>query len=210
MKGLLMKPWKIKATAEGRATVTRRVIKPQPFMERGVLRWQPKRRSVIGYKGMHSPDINMTDHADLAKLFAHYQVGETVYIKEVAWYGPQDNRVEFDLTQQAATNAEFHGAKKRSPLFMPAWAARYFIKITDVRPERLQDITEEDAKAEGTTKIASSYYKIDYSTMTVGPRQPETYIHAFSGIWDSINKPPYDWDSNCWVWRYGYTLAPNL
>lgn len=68
-----------------------------------------------------------------------------------------------------------------SSLFMPKEAARIFLKIVDVRPERLWDITEEDAKNEGATQLVFD----------------DTYKQAFQRLWESING---NWE-NKWVWR---------
>jgi hypothetical protein len=72
---------------------------------------------------------------------------------------------------------------------MPKEAARIFLKVTDVRVERLQDITEEDAIAEGMSK-----------TLVDGV----VFISAkgnFHVLWDSLNiKRGYGWEANPWVW----------
>jgi len=65
----------------------------------------------------------------------------------------------------------------------------------------VQEISEEDAVAEGVRKIAIAYQEIDWQTNKLGLRQLETYRHTFSGLWDSINeKRGYSWESNPWVW----------
>jgi len=96
--------------------------------------------------------------------------------------------------------------KKRSPLFMPAWAARYFIQITDVRAERLQEITEIDALNEG----AEAWYKTAPNTDGAGYIwDSKGHVMGFARLWDTINKPPYDWQSNPWVWRYEFKVSKN-
>lgn len=80
---------------------------------------------------------------------------------------------------------------KRPSIHMPRWASRLTLEIVSVRVERVQDISEEDAKAEGvTTEMAARPTDISWS-----------YQRAFAYLWNSINtKPEYSWESNPWVW----------
>jgi hypothetical protein len=74
---------------------------------------------------------------------------------------------------------------------MPRWASRIALEITNVRVERLQDISEEDAQAEGVPKSITQYgLTIDY----------ENYREPFIELWDKINGKKHPWASNPWVW----------
>jgi hypothetical protein len=78
-----------------------------------------------------------------------------------------------------------HHARWRPSIHMPRWAARIFLEITGLRVERVQDISEEDTKAESVV------------IRNIG----ETWWRAFHNLWDSINaKRGYGWDKNPWVW----------
>ena len=76
-------------------------------------------------------------------------------------------------------------------MMMPAWAARHFIKILSIRAERLQEITDKNADAEGF------YDSQDSVRSTV----------RFMDFWDSINKD-YPFESNPWVFRYEFEYQP--
>ena len=77
----------------------------------------------------------------------------------------------------------------RPSIFMPRWASRITLEITDVRVERLQDISEADAEAEGATP------------QVVLPGDAVSYVAGFYWLWDSINaKRGYGWDRNPLVW----------
>lgn len=91
----------------------------------------------------------------------------------------------------------------RPSIHMPRTAARLFLKITDIRVERLQDITEEDAKGEGIRAFTKDgelykYCHIDDFVWRDGVR---TAKEAFQNLWDSIGaKSGNEWDVNPWVW----------
>lgn len=79
-----------------------------------------------------------------------------------------------------------------SPVHMPRWTSRITLEITDVRVQRVQEISEEDAIAEGI------------QLNTLGPPATRGYYgprNHFKHLWDSINaKRGYSWESNPWVW----------
>lgn len=88
---------------------------------------------------------------------------------------------------------------------MPRWASRLTLRIVDVRPQRLQSISEQDAKAEG---IGSK------DTVTVSEATTPTYRHAFSIYWDNVHKGKAwgnkvhesgsTWADNPWVWAVSF------
>ena len=90
----------------------------------------------------------------------------------------------------------------RTPIFMPRWASRIPLEITNVRVERLQEIGEADAIAEGVRELrdgSGTYAGREGPRNLVTPW--ETAKEAFADGWDSINaKRGYPWSSNVWVW----------
>ena len=84
------------------------------------------------------------------------------------------------------------------PNHMPRWASRITLKVVSVRAERLQEISEDDAIAEGTTpSIVGS--DLDYLRYRAG----------FQTLWESINgkKPGKNWESNPLVWRIEFKVV---
>jgi hypothetical protein len=78
--------------------------------------------------------------------------------------------------------------KKKPSIFMPRAAARLFLRVKNVRAERLQDISEEDAIAEGVDGI-----------------EPGELFFNFIALWNSLNaKRGYGWEANPWVWVYTF------
>ena len=77
----------------------------------------------------------------------------------------------------------------RPSIHMPRWASRITLRITDVRVERLQDIREDDARAEGCNPIIHEDGAIDCGTRKT----------TFARLWNQINGPGA-WEANPWVW----------
>lgn len=89
----------------------------------------------------------------------------------------------------------------RPSIFMPRWASRITLEVTDVRVERLHAITEEDARAEGVDPEAD----VDENTDAI---QTEYYLGhgtphrvSFMALWDQINGKRSPWLDNPWCWR---------
>jgi len=187
MKGMLQKPDMVTATGEGRKNNTRRLgglkeINKDPDA------WTPhsvthevKPARIGDYIFMHQDG-----HALLIRPL--YQVGETVYIKE-AWWVDNDG----DVYYKSDWETEPRYGKWKSPLFLPERFARYFVKVLDNKPERLQEITEEDARFEGciTDRLPDGNYT--------------SLVDSFANLWNSIN-PSYPWDLNPWCFRVEYKL----
>ncbi|BAS59885.1 hypothetical protein NIES2135_20400 [Leptolyngbya boryana NIES-2135] len=83
--------------------------------------------------------------------------------------------------------------KWRASIFMPRAASRITLEITNIRIERLQDISEEDAKAEGVPPFDWN----DGWSLRPAP--------AFEKLWDSINGAKHPWSSNPWVWVVSFS-----
>lgn len=94
----------------------------------------------------------------------------------------------------------YHGKRGATvpPIHMPRWASRILLEIVSVRVERLNDISEADAKAEGC-KVPSIIYPDE-------PRSSYSYAEQYRLLWDSINGPG-SWDANPWVWCIEFKRA---
>ena len=179
-------------------TNTRRVLVPQPFMTHGIFRFEPK----------ETISINMTDHSDLAVFHCPYgQVGDRLWVREtwasVRCWHCDDGYEEEDCTcfeppvyKADKPNYPLRDDDKWKPsIHMPRWASRLTLEITGVRVERLNEITEEDVRAEGIR----CYEDVLHLPPTVSIA---SYITAeFVSLWDSLNaKRGYGWETNPWVW----------
>lgn len=91
--------------------------------------------------------------------------------------------------------------RKHSSLFMPRWASRITLEITEVRVERLQEITEADAILEGFTTYYEPKSYDEYKAGTIA----QLPVPQFRKCWDSLNaKRSYGWQTNPFVWVIGF------
>lgn len=193
----------VRAILDGKKTQTRRVMKVQPGEFQHVdcednLGWHFW-WDVVTY------DLNLVMGADQAysdEIKCPYgKPGDRLWVRECAWYGPQDKRVEYsaDLDDEAKQNAKAWGAKHHPSIHMPRWASRITLEVTAVEVEQVQDIDWVDAKAEGVDIEAMR--PVDEAGVPHGMGQCDLAIPAFRKLWDSINaKRGFSWESNPHVW----------
>ena len=153
-------------------------------------------------------------------LSARYQVGDILYVRET--FGEKFVRdiegeyISTGYVYKAGYNHDLifdlNGRKWRPSIHMPREAARLFLEVKSVRVERLQDITEADAKAEGAEYF--DLFKLKQIPTTIlmpggafgkGYMPKASYKAGFYKIWQELNeKRGYSWDSNPWVWVYEF------
>ena len=96
--------------------------------------------------------------------------------------------------------------KTRVAIHLPRWASRLLLEVTEVRVQRLQDITEEDARAEG---VRPSDAAAVFEGGAGRRRDMEmTARGAFACLWDEINGDRALWKSNPWVWAITFRRVP--
>lgn len=170
----------VRAILSGQKTQTRRIAKLTDAAHvkepRGHRRWHPA-----------DPD---------AKNASPYgQPGDRLWVSEkfrLIGEGPGD-KVEWfgrEKIQYFADEDQSYIGKYRPSIHMPRWASRITLEITDVRVERLQDISEDDAIAEG---VYAGFLEYDNGEGT------ETAKESFALLWNSLNGSG-SWKSNPWVW----------
>jgi hypothetical protein len=86
-------------------------------------------------------------------------------------------------------------------MFMPRWASRITLEVTGVRVERLQDISEADAIAEGVNPFPGVRQDDDAAAFNrIGPVDMDSFpVARYAVLWESINGAG-SWDANPWVW----------
>lgn len=182
----------VRAILEGRKTQTRRVVKQQDVLdsrnEVGV--WDGP-GEVGEWEVSRCPYGQAEDRLWVREAWAKCQIKECC-----------DGPVAYRASWLRGMAAHCEGYTKWKPsIHLPRWASRITLEITGVRVERLQDISEADAGAEGIDAPA------EFSGMGPdGPIENEAAygwhpVDAFAELWDSINKDRgYSWESNPWVW----------
>lgn len=202
-KPILFNSDMVRALLDGSKTQTRRVAKPQPKKNEDGTFYHP--HTIANEKIMASALSGMNPYG---------QPGDLLWVRETFKAFNKD-RVHFKADYAGTTRKENtkHGLSWKPSIHMPRWASRLTLKITDVRVERVQDITDEDAKSEG----AKFYGHIDIDKFhKEGFRDPprwslvtpnttaqclSTPKWAFANLWNSINeKRGLGWDANPWVW----------
>lgn len=200
MKPILFNTEMVRAILDGRKTVTRRVIKPQP---EGKPVPMTKSGCWPGYFAIQGTD---------KVVRPPFLPGDVLWVRET-WAHPSEKEILAGAEQnkylyRADTPAQPCAWDRWRPsIHMPREAARIFLRVKDVRVERLQEITEDGAKSEGAVK---SYPYTDPETGKTDFMLDEkgTYRSGFSQIWDStvpkhpnkFKRYPYYWADNPWVW----------
>ena len=191
----------VRAILDGRKTMTRRALKPQPI---------PEVRSVFcvaTQKSTGRPVFNMRGplggticglpckHGLLGEIIPPYAVGDRLWVKE-ALERANGEAVGYPADGTWLPNTHWHWKRAHLPSrFMPRWASRITLEVTGVRVERLQEISEEDAKAEGAEQEAAYTGHHDEAG---NPEECGSYRLGFCMLWASIYGPGA-WEANPWV-----------
>lgn len=173
----------VRAILEGKKTQTRRVVKPQPDQQHALALPPLPASCPYGKPG---------DRLWVRERISWEHAGGN-------WLGvtyAADGHYEEFLEPPVDWNTD-DPPKTRPSIHMPRWASRLTLEITEVRVQRLQDISEEDAIAEGMPNfIGRTVNGIAVVRQSPTPRE------EFATLWDSINgkRPGCSWSDNPCVW----------
>lgn len=185
IKPILFNTEMVRAILGGRKTCTRRLIKHNV--------------DAMLNSPYHKKHPEVEDKQIISKLcLPPYQPGDVLYVRETwsEWTGGYVYKAWSSPFPQAGA---YLGEKWHPSIHMPKDAARIWLKVTEVRVERLQEITEDGAILEGA---------IDNRGFIHAPDDEYNHIHSakehFMNIWNSTIKKSdldrYGWDANPWVW----------
>lgn len=186
MKPILFNTEMVRAIIEGRKTITRRLIKPQPAGDDSAL--EPYKIGDVLYVRETWAFIPCID-CGLYNHGACRDAPTTYEDKEAISEGCFIYKADYPEPERICWHPSIH---------MPKQAARVFLRVTEIWPDHLQNINGLHAKAEG----CGGFVHINplYSV-------PES-VHNFKALWDSTLKPSdrpiYGWEANPWVWVVGF------
>lgn len=203
IKPILFNTDMVRASLDGRKSCTRRLVNPRQLM--GMLPDRCKNATPDEFlknkRMMFKPYCGMTDAELIMTAYKEpYQPGDILYVREtwcalpVNEAGHMRGHPIYYYRADGDLRPEGWRGKWHPCIHMPKEAARIWLEVTDVRVERLQEISAESALAEGADKYIHTDGELD-ETMT---------ITSFIGIWNStIRKSDldsYGWDASPWVW----------
>ena len=205
----------VRAILDGRKTQTRRLLRVQPGSDVATFdndgeggRWHScSNPGRIGstFPGATDPDRIGYWRDPVGIRCPYGQPGDRLWVREswrsVGWRPENGHWIEY-----AADNAKVwreapkdvlsvdvynhaHPDRWRPSIHMPRWASRISLEVTEVRVQRIQEITEEDARAEGVPAIP----RLDGS-------DPRYYRQSFAALWDSLAPAGQEWADTPWVW----------
>lgn len=204
----------VRAILDGRKTVTRRIVKKQPEISLDGTECECRHEKGFYDMGGNNWACRQCGYGVIPMrggswIHASYQPGDILYIRET-WdnlpVNPDGSYCGYDRYYYRADGdlrPEGWQGNWKPSIHMGKHAARIWIKVTDARVERLQDITDEQILREGANFEAIKHY------IAQMPEKTEEWIHAahtieFSQIWDSTIKKSdldrYGWDASPWVW----------
>lgn len=212
MKPIIFSTPMVQAILEGCKTQTRRVVKPQPPKLENI-----PLRPIIENNEVQFWGIGTTQ---ISGARCPYRHGDILWVRET-WrvrnvYGDfarHDRTIEIEY--KAGGDTVFMPVTKevvswncwRPSIHMPRTAARIFLRVTDVRVERVQEISEEDALREGIVEHLPGrfHYLMENAPGNYMGTYANTAKQAFMWLWNEINtKRGYIWASNPWVWVYTF------
>lgn len=210
IKPILFNTEMVRAILDGRKTCTRRLVK---FLPGENSQWTGYiKDGLMLYNGRNEPCIRKVP----------YQPGDIMYVRETwqylyeldgneqiiegtgKYYYAATDTIPFD-TYVDASGVTHERVPWHPSIHMPKEAARIWLKVTNVRVERLQDITPKGAESEGVGNLF--YDDIGYGEKNYGTEVDPEYGIAkeqFAWLWESTIKKSdldrYGWNANPWVW----------
>lgn len=205
----------VRALLEGRKTQTRRVLKPSSNV--GNFPMYPAYVNGVRAGDSSPPDYCALDGAttDGSTIYmgnSPYCPGDRLWVRETFWHwmGSESRKtavykadgvwIDHGSGWTGKPKGEFLNPPKPA-IHMPRWASRLTLTVTDVRVQRLQEISEEDAIAEGVT------FERHHGGPDLHACDGIRAVEAYWSLWNSLNaERGFGWDTNPWVVAVTFTV----
>ncbi len=208
----------VRALLDGRKTQTRRVLKPQPQLNNaGLWRYPPDsacegdpKRWVKRFGGFCQTDADgvrwFLENPTKGRRLLPYAPGDRLWVREAIDKVSEPGAVFY----RADYDAEFGGNSKglgwRPSIHMPRWASRLTLTVTEVRVQRLREISTQDCIAEGiSADLAQAMEAAGRSDLAQRQAYHDTYVSGYRALWNSLHGPDA-WDTNPWVVAISFTV----
>ncbi len=200
-KPILYSTSMVQALLTGKKTQTRRLIKPQPVHGASrllhTIESTDSRRNGECRWAVMKDSVTIDDRYTSSPFRCPYgKPGDLLYVRETLECA-NGEAIGYPADGRWLPNDPWMWRRKTLPsIHMPKWLSRLTLEITNIRAERLQDISEEDAVQEGIYMCDSGYFWWDSNTQKSCYRTAKS---AYQGLWELINGKD-SWKDNPWVW----------
>jgi hypothetical protein len=198
----------VRAVLAGTKTQTRRIAKFPPTTSAFVVsperdgKWWPTNRGDYVGGGIVCPYGEPGDRLWVRETHAQFAVGNRSGVAPqcVAYRATCDEDGGFDYVNNGDEIMRLKVTKWTPAIYMPRWASRITLEVTRVRVERLHDITEEDARAEGVEAMDGMFDEVELCRIAkIAGSSYEDARGWFAALWCQINGED-SWRANPWVW----------
>lgn len=221
-KGVIFSAAMVRALLDGRKTQTRRLLNPQPKLLRGAgpfYRPYPATQPLFWHALFGGKITNIHK--------VPYAPGGRLYVREAHSFGYDYDEDDKPLNYEAGPRVFYAASecprwydtdsdtwldspKWNSPIHMPRRASRLWLAVTDVRVQRVREISEADAIAEGIQSFHPANSVATFFHHTVPEHRNYGFINArraFEDLWNSLHtKPGETWDDNPWVCAVSFAV----
>ena len=190
IKPILFNTEMVRAILDGRKTCTRRIVRPPYFVDGD----ENDKRSLITLRTATKNSSLYRQIGQMPYPDAPYRMCDILYVRETWCKGLERYiyRADYSDTEKFYRDGKEIEMKWHPSLHMPKEAARIWLKVTDVKVERLQDITADSIRNEGLSSLA------------VHCGDMEIALKEWENLWNSTIKKSdldrYGWEVNPWVW----------
>jgi len=218
-RGILACSFSVRGYLEGRKTQTRRLITVPWKNGRRCPPYEPYYIEKDGHL------LALDEHGDYHRAedwICPYRVGWGLYVREAhkkpltehaygdgPHGGPDDPCYGYraDMTYSCGKPVPEGGHKWKPCIHMPKVASRIALRVTGIRAERVQEISNDDARAEGIQRdiLPVCGDHPDLECWVTGPIPAHAHVtpkEAFADLWDTLHPKEGNWEANPWVWVY--------